>query len=167
MTDPVKARTIGLNHIRSRSRRYRRSARLLRAPIRFSSCVAKTTMAFIDLGDQFIALQRGRKQPADDGRHFGLVVDNKETARLALKSSRASRRSSMPVATSRPPLGPLNSSNPAANLENRRKAPPLLAEPGCFITADRHVTRTKEASCSSRTRRGRVTDQTNPSRCSD
>jgi hypothetical protein len=24
-------------------------------------------MAFIDLGDQFIALQKGRKQPADDG----------------------------------------------------------------------------------------------------
>ena len=40
-------------------------------------------MAFIDLGDQFIALQKGRKQPADDGRHFGLVVDDKEAARRA------------------------------------------------------------------------------------
>ena len=38
-------------------------------------------MAFIDLGDQFIALQAGRKQPADDSRHFGLVVDDKEAAR--------------------------------------------------------------------------------------
>jgi hypothetical protein len=37
-------------------------------------------MAFIDLGDQFIALQKGRRQPADDGRHFGLVVDDKEAA---------------------------------------------------------------------------------------
>lgn len=35
------------------------------------------SMAFIDLGDQFLALQRGRTQSADDGRHFGLVVDNK------------------------------------------------------------------------------------------
>jgi catechol-2,3-dioxygenase len=42
------------------------------------------TMAFIDLGDQFIALQKGRKQGADDGRHFGLVVDDKEAARKAL-----------------------------------------------------------------------------------
>jgi lactoylglutathione lyase len=42
------------------------------------------TMAFIDLGDQFIALQKGRKQAADDGRHFGLVVDDKEAARRAL-----------------------------------------------------------------------------------
>ena len=42
------------------------------------------TMAFIDLGDQFLALQKGRTQPADDGRHFGLVVDDKEAARKAL-----------------------------------------------------------------------------------
>lgn len=41
-------------------------------------------MAFIDLGDQFLALQEGRKQPADDGRHFGLVVEDKEAARQAL-----------------------------------------------------------------------------------
>ncbi len=42
------------------------------------------SMAFIDLGDQFLALQKGRTQPADDGRHFGLVVDDKEAARKAL-----------------------------------------------------------------------------------
>jgi lactoylglutathione lyase len=45
------------------------------------------SMAFIDLGDQFIALQKGRKQPADDGRHFGLVVDDKEAARKALEAA--------------------------------------------------------------------------------
>jgi hypothetical protein len=44
-------------------------------------------MAFIDLGDQFIALQKGRKQPPDDGRHFGLVVDDKEAARRALQAA--------------------------------------------------------------------------------
>ena len=42
------------------------------------------TMAFIDLGDQFLALQTGRRQGPDDGRHFGLVVDDKEAARAAL-----------------------------------------------------------------------------------
>src|SRR5678815_2308936 len=35
-------------------------------------------MAFVDMGDQFIALSRGRTQPADEHRHFGLVVDDKE-----------------------------------------------------------------------------------------
>ena len=29
-------------------------------------------------------MQKGRTQPADDGRHFGLVVDDKEVARKAL-----------------------------------------------------------------------------------
>ncbi len=45
------------------------------------------TMAFIDLGDQFISLQKGCRQPADDGRHFGLVVDDKEAARRALREA--------------------------------------------------------------------------------
>jgi lactoylglutathione lyase len=41
-------------------------------------------MAFIDLGDQFLALSAPRRQPRDDDRHFGLVVDDKEAARRAL-----------------------------------------------------------------------------------
>src|SRR5207244_5057782 len=44
----------------------------------------RDTAAFIYLGDQFIALKKGRTQPADDGRHFGLVVDDKEAVRKAL-----------------------------------------------------------------------------------
>jgi lactoylglutathione lyase len=36
------------------------------------------------LGDQFLALQKGRTQPPDEGRHFGLVVDDKEAVRKAL-----------------------------------------------------------------------------------
>ncbi len=42
-------------------------------------------MAFIDLGDQFIALSSGRTQPADGARHFGLVVQNKEAVRAGLQ----------------------------------------------------------------------------------
>jgi lactoylglutathione lyase len=41
-------------------------------------------MAFIDIGDQFIALSEGRTQPPDRHRHFGLVVDDKEATRQAL-----------------------------------------------------------------------------------
>jgi catechol-2,3-dioxygenase len=41
-------------------------------------------MAFIDMGDQFIALAEGRTQPPDRARHFGLVVDDKEAIRQAL-----------------------------------------------------------------------------------
>ena len=38
----------------------------------------------MDLGDQFIAFQKGRVQGPDDGRHFGLVVTDKEAVRAAL-----------------------------------------------------------------------------------
>ncbi len=44
-------------------------------------------MAFVDMGDQFIALARGRSQPPDASRHFGLVVDDKEAARRALEEA--------------------------------------------------------------------------------
>jgi lactoylglutathione lyase len=42
-------------------------------------------MAFIDAGDQFIALSEGRTQTSDDHRHIGMVVDSKRTVRRALK----------------------------------------------------------------------------------
>ena len=40
--------------------------------------------AFIDMGDQFIAVVEGRSQPRDQARHFGLVVDDKEAVRARL-----------------------------------------------------------------------------------
>jgi catechol 2,3-dioxygenase-like lactoylglutathione lyase family enzyme len=51
-------------------------------------------MAFIDMGDQFIALSAGRSQPADESRHFGLVVDDKEGTRAALAEAGVSVRPS-------------------------------------------------------------------------
>jgi catechol-2,3-dioxygenase len=42
-------------------------------------------MAFIDMGDQFIAIVAGRSQAADGARHFGLVVDDMEDFRAALQ----------------------------------------------------------------------------------
>jgi len=45
--------------------------------------------AFVDLGDQFLALMRGRTGPPDAARHFGLVVDDKEAARQALTAAGA------------------------------------------------------------------------------
>jgi catechol 2,3-dioxygenase-like lactoylglutathione lyase family enzyme len=62
-------------------------------------------MAFIDAGDQFIALAAGRTQPSDAERHFGLVVDDKEAIRAAL------RREGMDVA----PAGSLDFRDPWGN----------------------------------------------------
>jgi lactoylglutathione lyase len=44
-------------------------------------------MAFVDMGDQFIAFSQGRTQPSDSHRHFGLVVDDKAAARAALEAA--------------------------------------------------------------------------------
>jgi catechol 2,3-dioxygenase-like lactoylglutathione lyase family enzyme len=43
-----------------------------------------TRMAFLDMGDQFIAMSAEREQPADGARHLGLVVDDREAVRSAL-----------------------------------------------------------------------------------
>jgi lactoylglutathione lyase len=42
-------------------------------------------MAFIDAGDQFIALAEERTQAPDEHRHIGIVVDDKRSVRRALK----------------------------------------------------------------------------------
>ena len=42
-------------------------------------------MAFVDLGDQFLALSAARSQPPDEERHFGLVVDDKAAVRARLE----------------------------------------------------------------------------------
>jgi lactoylglutathione lyase len=42
-------------------------------------------MAFVDAGDQFIALSEGRTQQPDDHRHIGMVVDDRRAVRRVLK----------------------------------------------------------------------------------
>jgi len=44
-------------------------------------------MAFLDMGDQFLALAEGDDPAPDRHRHFGLVVDDREGVRRALKEA--------------------------------------------------------------------------------
>jgi catechol 2,3-dioxygenase-like lactoylglutathione lyase family enzyme len=44
-------------------------------------------MAFVDMGDQFIALARDETPHVDRERHFGLVVDDKAAVRAALEAA--------------------------------------------------------------------------------
>ena len=43
--------------------------------------------AFIDMGDQFLALMEARAEAPDRAPHFGLVVDDKEATRRALEAA--------------------------------------------------------------------------------
>src|SRR5204863_2042177 len=79
-----KARALGFNHVALEVGDIDEALAFYGRLFEFELRGRSKTSAFIDLGDQFIALQKGRIQAADDGRHFGLVVDDKEAVRRAL-----------------------------------------------------------------------------------
>src|SRR5580765_1540262 len=87
MAEARKARAVGFNHVALEVGDIEAALAFYRRLFTFELRSKSDTDAFIDLGDQFIALQKGRRQPPDDGRHFGLVVDDKEAARNALKAA--------------------------------------------------------------------------------
>jgi lactoylglutathione lyase len=87
MVQSAKPRVVGFNHVALEVGDIEEALAFYGRLFEFELRGKSDTMAFIDLGDQFIALQKGRKQPADDGRHFGLVVDDKEAARAALQAA--------------------------------------------------------------------------------
>jgi predicted enzyme related to lactoylglutathione lyase len=87
MPESGKSRIVGVNHIALEVGDIEEALAFYGRLFTFELRGKSESMAFIDLGDQFIALQKGRKQPPDDGRHFGLVVEDKEVAREALKAA--------------------------------------------------------------------------------
>src|SRR6266705_49762 len=87
MPQARKARAIGFNHVALEVGDIEEALAFYGRLFDFKLRGKSKTSAFIDLGDQFLALQKGRKQPGDDGRHFGLVVDDKEAVRKALTAA--------------------------------------------------------------------------------
>ncbi|WP_158807826.1 VOC family protein [Beijerinckia sp. L45] len=74
---------VGLNHIALEVEDVEEALRFYESVFEFElrgslkDDQGRLTMAFIDMGDQFLALSGGRTQPPDTGRHFGLVVDDR------------------------------------------------------------------------------------------
>ncbi len=87
MPTAKKARAIGFNHVAIEVGDIDEALAFYASLFDFELRGKSETMAFIDLGDQFLALQSGRSQAADDGRHFGIVVDDKEAVRQALAAA--------------------------------------------------------------------------------
>ena len=87
MMDAKKARAIGLNHVALEVGDIEEALAFYGRLFEFKLRGKSGEAAFIDLGDQFLALQKGRRQAGDDGRHFGLVVDDKEAVRRALSAA--------------------------------------------------------------------------------
>jgi catechol-2,3-dioxygenase len=84
MSKPKRARAVGINHIALEVGDIDEALQFYGRLFDFGLRSKSATMAFIDLGDQFLALQKGRTQDADEGRHFGLVVDDKDSVRRAM-----------------------------------------------------------------------------------
>jgi lactoylglutathione lyase len=80
----VKAKLVGINHVAIEVGDLDEALEWYGRFFDFTLRGRSRGMAFVDMGDQFIALERGRTQPPDQGRHFGLVVDDKEAVRSAL-----------------------------------------------------------------------------------
>jgi lactoylglutathione lyase len=83
MPDP--ARLIGINHVALEVGDVDAALDLYGRLFAFTLRGRAGGMAFIDMGDQFLAIAEGRHQAPDDGRHFGLVVDDKEAVRAAVE----------------------------------------------------------------------------------
>src|SRR5512143_1113237 len=76
MPEAKKARAVGINHVALEVGDIEAALAFYGRLFDFELRGKSDTSAFIDLGDQFLALQKGRTQPADESRHLGLVVDD-------------------------------------------------------------------------------------------
>lgn len=85
MVKREKARAIGFNHVALEVGDIEEALAFYGGFVDFTLRSKSDTTAFIDLGDQFLALSKGRRQSPDDERHFGLVVEDKEMVRQSLE----------------------------------------------------------------------------------
>jgi catechol 2,3-dioxygenase-like lactoylglutathione lyase family enzyme len=85
----TRPRLVGINHVALEVRDLERALAFYRQVFRVRQVDQEPGMAFIDIGDQFIALARTESTSVDAERHFGLVVDDKALAREALAAAGA------------------------------------------------------------------------------
>lgn len=81
----AKARVVGINHVALEVGDIDAALAFYGRLFDFSLRGRSETMAFIDMGDQFINFSNQRTQGPDTDRHFGLVVDDRAPVRRALE----------------------------------------------------------------------------------
>jgi len=87
VSDSVKPRLVGVNHVALEVDDIDRALEFYGRLFDFELRGRSDTWAFIDIGDQFLALMKGRTQSPDGARHFGLVVDDKDATRRLLEAA--------------------------------------------------------------------------------
>ena len=84
-SNPAKARAVGINHVALEVGDLDAALDFYGRIFELSLRGRSANMAFIDMGDQFIALSGKRTQGPDQQRHFGLVVDDRDAVRRRLE----------------------------------------------------------------------------------
>jgi lactoylglutathione lyase len=79
-----RARLVGINHVAVEVGDVEQALALYGRLFEFDMRGRVAHMAFVDMGDQFIAISEPRSQSADESRHFGLVVDDVAAAHAAV-----------------------------------------------------------------------------------
>jgi lactoylglutathione lyase len=87
-----RARLVGINHVALEVGDLDQALAFYGAIFEITLRGRNPRMAFVDIGDQFVALASGRSQPPDRHRHFGLVVDDRERALERARQSGAEVR---------------------------------------------------------------------------
>jgi predicted enzyme related to lactoylglutathione lyase len=87
MTATTKPRLVGFNHVAIEVGDIDEALEFYGKLFTFELRSRERGMAFIDLGDQFLALQETPNPSPTGGRHFGLVVEDKEAARAAITAA--------------------------------------------------------------------------------
>ncbi|HTE63101.1 MAG TPA: VOC family protein [Solirubrobacteraceae bacterium] len=82
----MPARLVGINHVALEVGDVDAALALYGRLFSFELRSRGERAAFIDIGDQFLAISEGRTQGPDDSRHLGLVVDDKEAVRAAVQA---------------------------------------------------------------------------------
>jgi len=85
MAERKKSQVVGFNHVALEVGDIDEALAFYGEFLVFELRSKSDNMAFIDLGDQFLALSKGRRQAPDDNRHFGLVVEDKDAVARTLE----------------------------------------------------------------------------------
>jgi lactoylglutathione lyase len=83
----TRARLVGINHVALEVGDVDEALEFYGSFLDFPLRGRVPGMAFLDAGDQFLAISEGRRQGPDDERHLGIVVDDRDAVRDAMKAA--------------------------------------------------------------------------------
>ncbi len=85
MSEAIRVRALGINHVALEVGDVAEALAFYGQVFELTLRGRSDSQAFVDLGDQFVALAQGTGEPSGTQRHFGLVVEDKDAVRARLQ----------------------------------------------------------------------------------